>query len=64
MNADHADALILLARALAGIEAEGATMTSVDRLGFHVRIKTSEGTRGARIAFSHEVDSLELFWSK
>jgi len=57
MNTDHADALILLARAFAGIEAEEATMTSVDRLGFNVRLKTSEGMRGVRIAFLREVRS-------
>jgi len=55
MNTDHKDALVLLSKALAGIEAEEATMTSVDRLGFHVRLKTSEGVRGARIAFLREV---------
>ena len=26
-------------------------MTAVDRLGFHVRLKTQEGMRGARIRF-------------
>ena len=55
MNADHADALILLARAFARIEAQEATMTAVDRLGFHVRLKTKDGVRGARIAFLREV---------
>ena len=55
MNADHKDALILLARTSAGIESQEATMTSVDRLGFHVRLKTAEGVRGARIAFLREV---------
>jgi len=55
MNADHADALILLARAFARIEAQEATMTAVDRLGFHVRLKTQDGVRGARIAFLREV---------
>jgi heme iron utilization protein len=54
MNADHADALILLARNYAGIEAQEATMTSVDRLGFNVRLKTPERIRGARIAFLRE----------
>lgn len=57
MNADHGDALILLAQAFAGIEAQEAAMTSVDRLGFHVRLKTQEGMRGARIAFLREVRS-------
>ena len=30
-------------------------MSSVDRLGFHVRFKTQDGMRGARIAFLREV---------
>lgn len=55
MNADHKDALILLARIFARIESQEASMTAVDRLGFHVRLKTQEGMRGARIAFSREV---------
>jgi len=55
MNADHSDALVLLARKFAGIEAQEATMTAVDRLGFHVRLKTQEGVRGARMAFLREV---------
>jgi putative heme iron utilization protein len=56
MNADHQDALILLARA-SGIESVEATMTAVDRLGFHMRLKTADGMRGARIAFLQEVNS-------
>jgi len=55
MNADHQDALLLLAREFARIESQEATMTAVDRLGFHVRVKTQDGTRGARIAFLREV---------
>jgi len=57
MNTDHGDALIVLARVLAGIESQEVAMTSVDRLGFHVRLKTQDGMRGARIAFSQEVTS-------
>ena len=57
MNADHRDALLLIASVFAGIEAQAATMTAVDRLGFHVRLMTSDGIRGARIAFSKEVRS-------
>jgi putative heme iron utilization protein len=57
MNTDHKDALILLARALAGIESQEAAMTSVDRLGFHVRLKTQDGMKGARIAFLREVSN-------
>jgi putative heme iron utilization protein len=55
MNADHSDALILLARVFARIESQEAVMTAVDRLGFYVRMKTPNGMRGARIAFLHEV---------
>jgi putative heme iron utilization protein len=54
MNADHKDALVLLAQICAGIQAEEAAMTSVDRLGFQVRLKTLEGLRGARIGFPRE----------
>ena len=54
MNADHKDALILIARAFAGIDSQEAAMTSVDRLGFHVRVKTHDGMRGTRIAFLRE----------
>ncbi len=57
MNADHKDALVLLTRTSAGVESQEAAMTSVDRLGFHVRLKTSGGVRGARIAFIREVTS-------
>ena len=57
MNADHRDALILLAKEFAGITALEAVMTAVDRLGFHLRMKTEEGMKGARIAFPGEVTS-------
>jgi putative heme iron utilization protein len=59
MNADHKDALVLLAREFAHIESQEAAMTGVDRLGFHVRLKTPDGMRGARIAFSCEVSNSE-----
>ena len=59
MNADHQDGLILLARAFAGIESQEAAMTAVDRLGFHVRVKTPDGMRGARIMFLREVSSAD-----
>jgi heme iron utilization protein len=55
MNADHKDALIVLAKRFAGIEAQEAAMTSVDRLGFNVRLKAQDGVHGARIAFLREV---------
>jgi hypothetical protein len=55
MNRDHKDALVLLARVFADIESKEAAMTAVDRLGFHVRLKTTEGVKGTRIAFLREV---------
>jgi putative heme iron utilization protein len=55
MNADHVDAMILLGGLHAGIEATEATMTSVDRLGFSLRLKSTDGVKGARINFLHEV---------
>jgi hypothetical protein len=55
MNADHKEALIELAKAFAGIECQEASMTAVDRLGFHVRLKTADGMKGTRIAFLREV---------
>src|SRR4029077_10992838 len=39
MNTDHKEALVLLAQKFARIESQEATMTAVDRLGFHVRSK-------------------------
>jgi hypothetical protein len=55
MNADHVDSMILLARAHSQLEATEATMTAVDRLGFHLRLKTGEGMKGTRINFPNEV---------
>ena len=57
MNSDHKEELVLLARVFAGVESQEAAMTSIDRLGFHVRLKTQEGVRGGRIVFSREVSS-------
>lgn len=55
MNADHTESMMLLARRHAKLDATEATMTSIDRLGFTLRLKTLEGMRGARINFLHEV---------
>jgi hypothetical protein len=55
MNADHVDSMILLARSYVQMEAAEASMTSVDRLGFSLRLKTEEGIKGARINFLRSV---------
>lgn len=57
MNADHVDSMILLARSHARLEATEATMTSVDRMGFSLCLKTAEGMKGTRINFPYEVTS-------
>jgi hypothetical protein len=51
MNADHVDAMILLGGLHAGIEATEATMTSVDRLGFSLRLKSTDGVKGCSHQF-------------
>jgi heme iron utilization protein len=55
MNQDHAEALLLVARAAGESDAEVANMTALDRLGFHVRLHSGERVYGARISFPHEV---------
>ena len=59
MNRDHADALREITRHFGNLEAQEATMVSVDRLGFVVRARTGEGMKGVRIAFPEEVRSPE-----
>ena len=59
MNDDHADALLLIARRFAGEAADEAAITAVDRLGFHLRLKSGERIHGARVAFPREVRNSE-----
>jgi len=55
INADHVDSMILLAHTHASLEATSAAMTSVDRLGFTLRLITADGIKGTRINFPREV---------
>jgi putative heme iron utilization protein len=67
MNADHKDALVLLARQFAQIEAQEATMIAVDRLGFHLRVKTNDGVRALALHSCEKCltpQKVEVFWSK
>lgn len=57
MNADHADALRLYCKVFAGVEADEATMTSVDRMGFRVRARSGERLQGLRINFPRDARS-------
>ncbi|HEV2055012.1 MAG TPA: DUF2470 domain-containing protein [Methylomirabilota bacterium] len=59
MNRDHTDALLTLARAHADAAAEEATMLSVDRLGFRVRVRSGERLQGVRMSFPREVTTAE-----
>jgi heme iron utilization protein len=60
MNRDHADALVVYARVLAGArDAESATMVAVDRLGFRLRIRTAGRLHAERIPFPEEVTSAD-----
>jgi heme iron utilization protein len=60
MNQDHGDALITLARVLAGEQADEARMVAVDRLGFTLRLLGGSGGRSCRIAFPREVTSAPM----
>ena len=55
MNRDHADALVTYARHYAGAAADEATMVTVDRLGFKLRLREGERLSSVRIAFPREV---------
>jgi len=57
MNTDHADALALIARRFTGESADEAAMTAVDRLGFHLRLKSGDRIHGRRVAFLREVNT-------
>jgi putative heme iron utilization protein len=55
MNADNPDALLLMARRFTGEAVIEVSMTAVDRLGFHLRLKTGDRVYGRRVAFLREV---------
>jgi putative heme iron utilization protein len=59
MNADHVASMKLLARTHAEIEAIEASMTSVDRLGFTLRLKTTSGMKASRINFPDAVSTAD-----
>ena len=55
INQDQVETLLLLARVYGNVEAQQATVTALDRLGFHLRIKTADRMQGGRVAFTHPV---------
>ena len=60
MNADHADAMVLYCKAFSkATEITSARMTGIDRYGFEMSAKTSEGLRPVRLAFASPVSTPE-----
>ena len=59
MNRDHAEALITYARHYAGEAADEATMVTVDRLGFRLRLRQGDRLSAVRIAFPREVTTAD-----
>ncbi len=59
MNNDHSDALRLIAHRFAGEAPDEAAMIAVDRLGFHLRLKSGDRIHGRRVAFLREVKDTE-----
>ena len=57
MNTGHAEALRQIVGYYGGEAVDEAAMTSVDRLGFHLRLKSGERVYGRRVAFIREVAS-------
>jgi putative heme iron utilization protein len=59
VNQDHADALLLLARVLGGVEADEARMVAVDRLGFKLRLRSQARLAATRLPFPREARTPE-----
>lgn len=59
VNEDHPDALALIVKEFLGMDAEEASMTSVDRLGFQVRFKHKGEFYSRRVGFPREVSTSE-----
>lgn len=60
MNADHAEAMVLYAKAFSKATAiTSASMTGVDRYGFDMSVMTPEGPRPVRVAFATPVSTPE-----
>jgi len=57
MNEDHRDSMILMAQYYGGLTAQDAEMTSVDRLGFNLKVMTEQGVKGSRITYPSPIES-------
>lgn len=57
LNADHPDALLLMAQAFTKFEdATAAKCTRADRYGLDLQLETSEGEKAARVSFTDRID--------
>ena len=60
LNADHADALALAARALGGFpDTVAAVCTEVDRYGLDLRVETPRGVAYTRAGFGRRLESVD-----
>ena len=59
LNTNHKDALVLLAKTHGQTDTDEATLTAIDRLGFHLRLKIKDRFTGMRLAFPQELTSPE-----
>lgn len=55
LNTNHKDALELLAKTSGQPDLDEATLTAIDRLGFHLRLKIKDRYTGIRLAFPEEL---------
>ncbi len=60
LNADHADALVAMARALGGYpDTTAATCTGADRYGLDVRVVTPRGVAYTRVGYAAPIESFD-----
>lgn len=60
LNADHADALAAMARALGGYpDTTAAACTGVDRYGLDLRLQTERGMAYTRVGFATPIDAID-----
>ena len=58
-NATQQETLLLLARVCGNLDAQQASITTMDRLGFHLRVKTPDRMQGGRFAFTDPVHNVQ-----
>tara|TARA_Y100000588_G_scaffold221701_1_gene235603 strand:+ start:239 stop:1090 length:852 start_codon:yes stop_codon:yes gene_type:complete len=60
MNEDHVDTMVLYCKTMSKAkDTSGASMTGIDRYGFEMSAKTSNGPRPIRLGFENEVKDAE-----